>query len=1539
MSTVPTRTGVFLALVMLLGTIQPLHLLSDEVGPTQDRVDGEDSSFVDQGFVLEQVSRNSVNAKLELQRPEVSWNPTSGMGLEISRTHGCMVKDSSNELVYFFAGRTDPDRTQSNDEEPSDIVETFDTSTMMWSSSTLVMPKTQQYHECVRIGDKVYAIGDWYPGTSPGTASTGRMQILNLTTNVWDSTPPTMPFSKEVGNFGMAAIGENIYIAGGVQNASANDATDRLLRYNTSTGIWTELASMSEERYAFPLVAYDGLLYAFGGIQGPYTWSSKPVLNTSEVYNPSTNAWTKLTNMSFHRFGMAATVHNNEIVLIGGHSKTSSVKDTWGFAPNENRWRKTGDLPTAMFDVAAESVNGTIIIAGGDESAQPYRTTWSVRYSDSTNVAQRFQSHTGWINSPIMNLATTEHGSASLMWMELDGVALPSTSIGFQYRVSDTNLGLEVENWLPIDTANPTNLALLGIGNHSLAALAPSGNQLMQYRIQMQTDNVEDWVVPTLSSIRWSAEEASFSPNNPTKIQSNAPPIVFTTYHGASEEQLPQGATFQFSIAKATADGRIQPGTDWTTIGMNSSGSATVVNDPENLLAGSSATMGPKMNGTRSINWALSFNEIDTSQVLVRTSTFGVANSTYVHPNPVEIDQSIRIYLDELRSDFSIDEDPIVSTNELLAGGSTVSILIDHAYASTGLRPLTNDIKVRANFETKLASFGNQETQTWYNVSTPFTDLNANQPTEITYTLPANVSGETTLRLEAETTGTYDIELTQEDATTIFMIDSFSPIITSTSPHQNEHLNLAENRTVLIELYDVAGFSEEDIETYVWLEGNHDANQNGNADLNERVLLEHILSKNGGTWQIEFYVNETGNLEGDLVRVFLEGNDLDGKSIPLNDEHQSHLQWATRIPTISTIVSVDDRYGTENGLLQRIEPTKRSGWNVVVEDANGIDDITSVRLLLGGDNGLGILYNPIEGCSSLDGRLIVTTDCQGVMMDDQLHISFDFEVTWQMQSAGIDLGTLQIRAYDQDGFSSFDDDAAWTFDRVLTVAINSMEDVSGDVQIMTAGPLTTNAVLKTNDEVEVTGTIDHATSGQPYSGTVALRWNGQFQANNWLGGKTVTVENGVFTTSFNVPETSGKIFDAQLEIWDPNEKEIFHTIEFPDLIVDGDAPVLLSREFDKVSRFDLDKVDIGANVEEPQSWTKELAMTCQVRSTTLNWEPITLARQPIDVFDGRTLFTFRFNFSQSGQPSLLGAQATLNCWASGTDDSGWEVRSEGTNSQESPWVSIPLTSEGPDLQIVKIVFDDSLQTESEVKASVQIFNAGNRVEQSFNVSVYLIKGDSSELIARKTFAGLDSSESATMRMTVDVPEGSWSLQAMIDSGESVAELDETNNQWNMTYDSESQGFSSTILAVSGTSLIAVVALAMILLRRNQRTTNMDKNEDSIEMVQNKDVPIPAKRSGPSNVVTTNAPSRKRGPPPAQPKSTTTVTEQTPAEAAAANFAALDAKIPEKTVERVASWEALPAGGDYEYTSDATYYVGATCGRWKLLDDGQFEKIE
>ena len=157
-----------------------------------------------------------------------------------------------------------------------------------------------------------------------------------------------------------------------------------------------------------------------------------------------------------------------------------------------------------------------------------------------------------------------------------------------------------------------------------------------------------------------------------------------------------------------------------------------------------------------------------------------------------------------------------------------------------------------------------------------------------------------------------------------------------------------------------------------------------------------------------FYLNESGNGEGDAVNVFLEGTDRDGRDIVTDGLGQGQLYWTSRLPTKSTIVSVEERYPTESGVAQRLQPTKVSGWDVVVRDDNSLGDINTVRITLGGDDDLGLLYRSNEGCSAIDGRLFATDACQGTIIGDELHIAFDFEVMWQMKSTGINIGALQV---------------------------------------------------------------------------------------------------------------------------------------------------------------------------------------------------------------------------------------------------------------------------------------------------------------------------------------------------------------------------------------------------------------------------------------------------------------------------------------------------------------------------------------------------
>jgi hypothetical protein len=177
---------------------------------------------------------------------------------------------------------------------------------------------------------------------------------------------------------------------------------------------------------------------------------------------------------------------------------------------------------------------------------------------------------------------------------------------------------------------------------------------------------------------------------------------------------------------------------------------------------------------------------------------------------------------------------------------------------------------------------------------------------------------------------------------------------------------------------------------------------------------------------------------------------------------------------------------------------------------------------------------------------------------------------------------------------------------------------------------------------------------------------------------------------------------------------------------------------------------------------------------------------------------------------------------------------------------------------------------------------------------------------------------------------------IIDSSGSIAELNEENNIWNKDYSSTEEGLSSLVIAGTASGVFVIILGIVLLLNQRRKTTTQEEIHEE-ELPEERQ----EKKKGPSNVTSSQSgSSSKKGPPPAK-KKVPEISTQTPAEIAAASFAALDTlSVNEVQMpERVTTWNDLPSGGEYDYTADGTFYDGVECGRWKLLEDGQFEKVE
>lgn len=85
-----------------------------------------------------------------------------------------------------------------------------------------------------------------------------------------------------------------LYAVGGYDGAS-RQCLGTVEQYDPDTDSWMPVAEMSARRSGAGVGVLDGLLYAVGGHDGPL------VRKSVECYNPETNSWTPVADMMMCR--------------------------------------------------------------------------------------------------------------------------------------------------------------------------------------------------------------------------------------------------------------------------------------------------------------------------------------------------------------------------------------------------------------------------------------------------------------------------------------------------------------------------------------------------------------------------------------------------------------------------------------------------------------------------------------------------------------------------------------------------------------------------------------------------------------------------------------------------------------------------------------------------------------------------------------------------------------------------------------------------------------------------------------------------------------------------------------------------------------------------------------------------------------------------------------------------------------------------------------------------------------------------------------
>ena len=181
--------------------------------------------------------------------------------------------------------------------------------------------------------------------------SLGTAEIFDTSTNEWSSAGSTLEPRGE--GHTATLIDSGVLITGGTDSALAEI-------YDPSTGRWSPAGTMMKARnWASATLLDDGRVLVAGGEDSTVTGSK--VLDSAEIYDPSTGEWTATGSMMQAHSGHSATLFDGKPFIVGEYLAEifDPLTETWSNAGEPVRERALGSTATAM-------KNGEVLVTGGE---------------------------------------------------------------------------------------------------------------------------------------------------------------------------------------------------------------------------------------------------------------------------------------------------------------------------------------------------------------------------------------------------------------------------------------------------------------------------------------------------------------------------------------------------------------------------------------------------------------------------------------------------------------------------------------------------------------------------------------------------------------------------------------------------------------------------------------------------------------------------------------------------------------------------------------------------------------------------------------------------------------------------------------------------------------------------------------------------------------------------------------------------------------------------------------------------------------------
>ena len=222
------------------------------------------------------------------------------------------------------------------------------------------LPVGHNGHTAVLLGGSVYVGGGLEGRSTTDKQNSFRLDIYNLTTNQWSSTPINTPYCF----FAMTVLDDRLVIAGGL--TKNGEIVKNVLFLNA--GQWKDYSETPTARQCATAVGYHSMLIVAGGvIKVECKWT---VASTTELLDTTNGCWYTCNNLPSPHKQMKAAIVNEKLYLLGGFvsggkpspqvfvaslDALSTHQLNWQSAPN-TPW--CGSAPVVLYNKFLLTVGG-----------------------------------------------------------------------------------------------------------------------------------------------------------------------------------------------------------------------------------------------------------------------------------------------------------------------------------------------------------------------------------------------------------------------------------------------------------------------------------------------------------------------------------------------------------------------------------------------------------------------------------------------------------------------------------------------------------------------------------------------------------------------------------------------------------------------------------------------------------------------------------------------------------------------------------------------------------------------------------------------------------------------------------------------------------------------------------------------------------------------------------------------------------------------------------------------------------------------------